>query len=143
MTGSHPAKLKALKDAIPSSRRVTKTDLAKYINAWDKKPDFVSLGSQKNSDRFMASVTGQQGDEIHLPAVAEYKIMIAKAQLFRDTQKLVRPLFQAFQANVAAYVVSVVADKLGIESTSIGYGPGKLFHLNSCPKSCPSMAPAL
>jgi hypothetical protein len=30
------------------SRRITKTDLAKYINAWDQKPDLVSMGSQKN-----------------------------------------------------------------------------------------------
>ena len=39
--------------------------------------------------------------------------MIAKTKIFRDTQKLVRPMFQAFQANVAAYVVSVLADRLG------------------------------
>ena len=111
--GATPAKLKALKDAIPPARRITKTDLAKYINAWDKKPDVVSLGSQKNFDRFMASITGQEGSEAALPTVAEYKAMIAKAKLFRDTQKLVRPMFQAFQGNVAAYVVSVLADKLG------------------------------
>ena len=111
--GATPAKLKALKDAIPSGRRITKTDLAKYINAWDKKPDIVSLGSQKNFDRFMDSITGQDGAETRLPTKEEYKVMIAKAKLFRDTQKLVRPMFQAFQGNVVAYVISVLADKLG------------------------------
>ena len=111
--GASPAKLKALKDAIPSGRRITKTDLAKYINAWDKKPDIVSLGSQKNFDRFMDSITGQDGAETRLPTKEDYKVMIAKAKLFRDTQKLVRPMFQAFQGNVAAYVISVLADKLG------------------------------
>ena len=111
--GTTPAKLRALKEAIPPARRVTKTDLAKYIMAWDKKPDVVSLGSQKNFDRFMASITVQEGAEAPLPTVAEYKTMIAKAKLFRDTQKLVRPMFQAFQGNVATYVVSVLADRLG------------------------------
>jgi AIPR protein len=111
--GATPAKLKALKDAIPSARRITKTDLAKYINAWDKKPDIVSLGSQKNFDRFMDSIAGQDGAEALLPTKEDYKVMIAKAKLFRDTQKLVRPMFQAFQGNVAAYVISVLADKLG------------------------------
>lgn len=111
--GATPAKLKALKDAIPSARRITKTDLAKYINAWDKKPDIVSLGSQKNFDRFMDSITGQDGAEARLPTKEDYKVMIAKAKLFRDTQRLVRPMFQAFQGNVAAYVISVLADKLG------------------------------
>ena len=111
--GATPAKLKALKDAIPSARRITKTDMAKYINAWDKKPDIVSLGSQKNFDRFIDSITGQDGAEARLPTKEDYKVMIAKAKLFRDTQKLVRPMFQAFQGNVAAYVIAVLADKLG------------------------------
>jgi hypothetical protein len=105
--------LKALKDAIPPSRRITKTDLAKYVTAWDKRPDIVSLGSQKNFDRFMASISGPEGAEAPLPNVAAYKAMVAKAKIFRHTQKLSRPMFQAFQANVAAYAVSVLADKLG------------------------------
>ena len=111
--GATPAKLKALKEAIPPARRITKTDLAKYINAWDKKPDIVSLGSQKNFDRFMDSIAGQDGAETRLPTKEDYKAMISKAKIFRDTQKLVRPMFQAFQANVAAYVISVLADRLG------------------------------
>lgn len=111
--GTTPAKLKALKEAIPAARRITKTDMAKYINAWEKKPDIVSLGSQKNFDRFMASITGQEGVAVPLPTVADYKAMIVKAKIFRDTQKLVRPMFPAFQANVVAYVVALLADKLG------------------------------
>lgn len=111
--GTTPTKLKVLKDAIPPARRITKTDLAKYVTAWDKRPDIVSLGSQKNFDRFMASIAGPEGTEAPLPTVSAYKAMIAKAKVFRDTQKLVRPMFQAFQANVAAYAVSVLADKLG------------------------------
>ena len=111
--GTTPTKLKVLKEAIPPSRKITKTDLAKYINAWDKNPDVVSLGSQKNFDRFMATLSGEAGVEAPLPGVPDYKAMIVKARIFRDTQKLVRPMFQAFQANVAAYVVSVLADRLG------------------------------
>jgi hypothetical protein len=111
--GTTPAKLKALKEAIPTARRVTKTDLAKYITAWDMKPDIVSLGSQKNFDKFMASLTPADGQEAPLPTVADFKAMIAKAKIYRDAQKLLRPMFQAFQANVTAYTVSLVAEKLG------------------------------
>jgi hypothetical protein len=112
--GTTPTKLKALKDAIPASRKITKTDLAKYVNAWDKKPDIVSLGSQKNFDRFMATMTVAEGESTPaLPNVVDYKNMVSKAILFKATQKLVRPMFQAFQANVAAYVVSVLSDRLG------------------------------
>ncbi|WP_080409877.1 AIPR family protein [Burkholderia ubonensis] len=111
--GNTPAKLRALKEAIPSSRRVTKTDLARYLNAWDRKPDIVSLGSQKNFDRFMAALAPVDGQETPLPTVAEFKAMIAKARIYRDAQKLLRPMFQAFQANVTAYTISILSDKLG------------------------------
>jgi len=111
--GTTPAKLKALKEAIPTARRITKTDLAKYITAWDKKPDIVSLGSQKNFDKFMASLTPTDGQEAPLPTVTDFKAMIAKAKIYRDTQKHLRPMFSAFQANITAYTVSLVAEKLG------------------------------
>jgi hypothetical protein len=111
--GSTPAKLKALKDAIPTSRRITKTDLAKYLTAWDRKPDIVSLGSQKNFDRFMASLTPADGQEIPLPNVQDFKAMIAKAKIYREAQKFLRPMFPAFQANVTAYTVSLLAERLG------------------------------
>jgi len=111
--GNTPARLKALKDAIPSARRVTKTDLAKYLNSWDRKPDIVSRGSQKNFDSFMAALSPINGEEITLPDVADFKAMIAKAILYRETQKLLRPMFQAFQANVTSYTVAVLSEKIG------------------------------
>ena len=111
--GTTPVRLKALKDAIPAARRVTKTDLAKCLNAWDRKPDIVSLGSQKNFNRFMAEISPADGQEAPLPDVAGFKTMIAKVKLYRDTQKLLRPMFQAFQANVTAYTIAVLSEKLG------------------------------
>ncbi|MBR8085328.1 AIPR family protein [Burkholderia vietnamiensis] len=111
--GTTPAKLRQLKDAMPPARKITKTDLAKYINAWDRRPDLVSLGSQKNFERFMAALSTPDGETATLPDVPWYKAMIAKAIVFKATQKIVRPMFQAFQANIAAYVVAVLADRLG------------------------------
>lgn len=111
--GTTPAKLKKIKDAIPNSRRLTKTDLAKYLNAWDLKPEIVSLGSQKNFDRFMAALIPSEGQEVKLPSTGDFKIMIAKAKLYRDAQKLIRPMFQAFQANIAAYTISVTSMMIG------------------------------
>jgi len=69
--GSTPARLRQLKDAIPTSRKITKTDLAKYLNAWNQKPHFVSLGAQKNFERFMEIVAPIDGAEAPaLPNVA-------------------------------------------------------------------------
>jgi hypothetical protein len=112
--GSTPAKLKALKEAIPAARKITKTDLAKYLNAWAGKPDDVSYGSQKNFERFMAAMTGSDGDALPQPPdVTSFKSMIAKAIIFKRTQSVVRPIFQAFQANVTAYTVSVLSRTFG------------------------------
>ncbi len=112
--GTTPAKLRTLKEAIPPARKITKTDLAKYLNAWNGLPDVVSLGSQKNFDRFMSTLTVDDGEPLPpSPDVAEFKSMVAKAIVFKAVHKAVRPMFPAFQANVAAYTVSLLAVKLG------------------------------
>lgn len=110
--GTTPARLRQLKEAIPTSRKITKTDLAKYLNAWDQKPELVSLGSQKNFEKFMESVEDSEA-EAGPPDVQFFKRTIAKAIIFKTAHKLVRPMFPAFQANVAAYLVSVVSKLIG------------------------------
>ena len=39
--------------------------------------------------------------------------MIAKAIIFKKTNSIVRPMFPAFQGNVATYLVSVLSYRLG------------------------------
>ena len=105
-----PAKVKALKETIPPARKLTKTDLAKYLVAWSGLPDVVSLGAQKCFDRFMASMpTPEEGEPVVPLDTSAYKAMVAKAVIYKAVQKLVRPMFPAFQGNVASYVVSLVA----------------------------------
>lgn len=112
--GTTPAKLRTLKDAVPTSRKITKTDLAKYLMAWGGQPDIVSLGSQKCFDRFMSSMTVEEGQlPPPAPDVAAFKAMVAKAIIFKKAQSLVRPMFQAFQANVAAYTVALLSRNHG------------------------------
>lgn len=111
--GTTPAKLKNLKDEMPVARKITKTDLAKYLTAWERKPDIVSLGSQKNFDRFMEAIAGDLESGKGLPTAEDYKAMVAKAKIYRDAEKLIRPMFQAFKANVTAYLIAVLSDQLG------------------------------
>lgn len=113
--GTTPAKLKHLRQVvIPPSRKITKTDLAKYLNAWAQRPDLVSLGSQKNFERLMESLSERDGEPSSpLPDVPGYKRMVAKAILFKKGHSVVRPMFPAFQGNVAAYAVGLVANRLG------------------------------
>lgn len=109
--GTTPARLRQLKEAIPPARKLTKTDLAKYVNAWGGKPQLVSLGSQKNFQRFMAEMSD---GEVALPDVAAYKGFIAQVILFKAVQKIVRSGgYQSYQANITAYTVASIARLAG------------------------------
>jgi hypothetical protein len=108
--GTTPARLRQLKESIPAARKITKTDLAKFLNAWDQRPDIVSLGAQKNFEHFMKMLSES---EPVLPDVPEYKRMVAKAILFKRAQSAIRSGFPAFQANITAYTIAMLSRELG------------------------------
>lgn len=109
--GSTPARYRTLKTVVvPPARRLTKTDLAKFLNAWNGRPDLASLGGQKNFSRFMDEIRSREdrGESV-VPDVQEYKRMIAKVIFFKRVHSLVRPMFPAFQGNIAIYLVSMIS----------------------------------
>lgn len=111
--GTTPARLRNLKEAIPPARKISKTDLAKYLTAWECRPDLVSLGSQKNFERFMDHLSEDPSTVPDPLDVVWFKKAIAKAILFKAVHKMARPKFKQAQANIAAYVVSLLAFRLG------------------------------
>lgn len=108
--GTTVARLRKLKETIPATRKITKTDLAKYLNAWQGQPHIASLGAQKNFERFMEALS--EADDQTLPDLTTFKRMVAKAIVFRAAHRLTRP-FRQVQAQLAAYVVSLLATRLG------------------------------
>jgi hypothetical protein len=93
----------------PKDRRFSKTDLAKYLNAWKGSPHLVSFGSQKNFQYFMQSLK-DDAPEGFLPDQSWYRAFIAKAILFRSVQKITKSQkFPAYQANIAAYSVAWIS----------------------------------
>ena len=116
--GDTPARLRALKEAIPSSRKFTKTDLAKYLNAWAGRPHLVSLGSQKNFERFMDGIDPQATESLD---AVEYRSIVARAIIFKNVQKIVKAAaYPSFQANIITYTVSIVSmlagDRISMEA---------------------------
>lgn len=109
--GSTPAKYRDLKTkVIPPSRRLTKTDLAKVMSAWEGRPDLASLGGQKNFAKFMDDIRDrEERGEAIIPDASGYKKMIAKVIFFKQVHSLMRPMFPAFQGNVAIYLVALIA----------------------------------
>jgi len=87
----------------------TKTDLAKYENTWDQLPFYVSEGAQKNFRRFtvrLNKIKGKLPDEIY------YQHLIAKAILFKQTEKLVsKQQYGGYRANIVTYTLSYLSYK--------------------------------
>jgi len=97
----------------PKERRFSKTDLAKYLNAWEGQAHQVSFGNQKNFQFFMQCLKDEYPDGFE-PDTAWYKEFIAKAILFRATQSIVKAKkFAAFQANIVAYTIACLSWSTG------------------------------
>lgn len=67
----------------------TKTDMAKFENVWDDHPKWVNLGSQKNFARYAVRIGKEWEKSADNFNEFYYRRLIARAILFRRTEKLV------------------------------------------------------
>ena len=103
---STPKRKKEYKETHPL---FTKTDLAKYENTWDQLPYQVSEGAQKNFHKFMIRL---QDHKSFVPDEAYYHNLIAKAILFRQTEKLVqKQQYGGYRANIVTYTLAYLSFK--------------------------------
>ena len=101
-----PAKRKAFKEIHPL---FTKTDMAKYENTWNQMPYYVSEGAQKNFKRFMVGVK-ERGN--FLPDERYYQLLVAKAIMYRRTEKLVQEQkYGGYRANIVTYTIALISHK--------------------------------
>lgn len=102
-----PRKQRVFGDQNPTGQRFTKTDMAKYENAWDQLPHIVSLGAEKNYREFILRYH-QLGEFI--PDSTYFSHLISKAILFRQTDRLVKQKFGgAYKAQIVAYTVALLS----------------------------------
>ncbi len=96
----------------PRAQFFSKTDLAKYVNAWSGHPDKVSLGSQKNFAHF-ASVVGKEWKQDDNAFNEEYfRDVVSRALIFKATVRIVsvQPWYQGgYRANIVAYTIAKMA----------------------------------
>lgn len=103
---STPKRKKEYKETHPL---FTKTDLAKYENTWDQLPYQVSEGAQKNFHKFMLRLKDHKG---FVPDEVYYHNLIAKAILFRQTEKLVqKQQYGGYRANIVTYTLAFLSYK--------------------------------
>ena len=96
----------------PHEQVFTKTDLARYENAWRKLPHMVSLGAQKNFIAFATYISGEW--EKHNIAFNEdyFRRAVPRAILFRRTEKLVssQPWYSGgYRAQIVAFTIAKLA----------------------------------
>ena len=97
----------------------TKTDLAKYENTWDQLPFQVSEGAQKNFRRFTLRLDERKAA---LPDEKYFQNLVAKAILFRRTEKLVQQQqYGGYRANIVTYTLALLsfktAQRINLEKT--------------------------
>ncbi|MFH0995761.1 MAG: AIPR family protein [Pseudomonadota bacterium] len=110
--GKTPAQKRKFDERTPSSRKFTKTDLAKYINSWDQLPHVVSRGAQKNFLAFTIELHRQGSD--WKPDETWYRELLTKAILFKQITRIVRQeKFSAYKANIVTYLIAYLACKSG------------------------------
>lgn len=103
---STPKRKKEYKETHPL---FTKTDLAKYENTWDQLPYQVSEGAQKNFHKFMLRLKDRKS---FVPDEAYYRNLVAKAILFRRTEKLVQQQqYGGYRANIVTYTLAYISYK--------------------------------
>ena len=114
-----PAQRRAFDGEHPRQQVVTKTDLAKYMNVWRNQPHQVSLGAQKNFALFAAEIGRAWKREATKFNEAYFREVVAKAIIFKATERLVsaQPWYQGgYRANIVAYAIA----KLGYDSGERG-----------------------
>jgi hypothetical protein len=110
---SSGAEATAFRRENPPSQKFTKADMAKFVLAWDGRPDFVSLGSQKNFIRFSADWLKPKGEDWR-PDDIWYRNLVAKAIVYNSLRSLVKAEgLPGYSGNVVAYAVSLLADIAG------------------------------
>lgn len=93
----------------PKEQKITKTDIAKYQNAWREYPYFVSLGAQKNFTKF-ANFIVEEWDKDDVQFNEQfYKNTVVVAILFKCIDKLVPKqdwYEKGYKANIVVYTLS-------------------------------------
>ena len=110
-----PASRNKFKGEYPKTQMFTKTDLAKFVNAWEDCPHTVSKGAQKNFALY-ASEIGKKWDKDEKAFNELYfKHLVARAIIFRTTEKLVmkQPWYGGgYRANIVVYSIAWIANKV-------------------------------
>ena len=116
--GTTPAKRKKLQEIVAPKRKLSKTDVAKYLEAWRGKPAQVAQAGEKNFAAFMSALD-ENSALVPNPLDSKwYKGLVAKVILYKAVEQMIKTkdakaIFRQGWVNIATYVLAVVGDRLG------------------------------
>ncbi|MEQ8300707.1 MAG: AIPR family protein [Hyphomonas sp.] len=111
--GTTEARARAFRERTPPANRISKTDLARFLNSWNRLPHIVSGGVQKNFIAYMRRMRESRGAKWE-PDEGFYRDAVAQAILFLTAHRIVRrESFPAYRINIATYLVAYLSHRTG------------------------------
>jgi len=103
----------AFKNRHPTRAKFTKTDLSRYLLAWEQEAHSVSLGGQKCFARLMGvlgATTLANNDRQQLPTEEDFRRICCLALLQRKGESICHELgIVGYRANLVAYAIMVLS----------------------------------
>lgn len=119
-----PAEQRRFKAENPKPQMFTKTDLAKFENVWDDHPKWVNLGAQKNFSRYASRIGKEWTKSPDSFNEFYFKRAMARAIIFRNTEKLVSEQSWyngGYRANIVVYAIAAINECCKRRDRSIDY----------------------
>lgn len=113
------AQKKAFVSQNPRERMFSKTDLAKYENSWEQLPHKVSLGAQKNFIEYAKRISERWQHDADSYNEDYYRNAIAKAILFRKTERIVsqQEWYKDYRAQIVTYSIAKLAEMINSQTS--------------------------
>lgn len=118
------AEQRRFRTEFPRLQMFTKTDLAKFENVWEDHPKFVNWGAQKNFVQFAKRIAGIWEKSSYTFNEFYYQRAIARALIFKRTEKLVsaqRWYNGGYRANIVAYAIAIVCETCRRRKKSVDF----------------------
>jgi hypothetical protein len=119
-----PSEQKRFKAENPKPQMFTKEDLGKFENVWDDHPRWANLGGQKNFVRYAARIGKEWEKSADSFNELYFKRAIARAILYRATEKLVSAQSWyngGYRPNIVAYTLAVIGEIVKARKLAIDF----------------------
>jgi len=120
------AKIKAFKNDNPASQKMSKTDIAKYLNSAEMHPYEVSWGAEVNATKFFAQMEKDWEKDDSKFNELYFKRLVGKAIFFKYIEKLIsdQEWYQernGYRAQLVTYTFSKIVYEVAAKKQVINY----------------------